>query len=195
VSGDYDPTPPSYGYLSGDPQPPRQLVIDANGDGLPDGVTVFQTEIDVTAAYRRFAIQGEAYYRYEAWHDIPPLQPGAPFQPKNSYWGLFLQAFQGLGQRWTLGGRFSFTQLSPLSPGYQRYGSSSCLSSSGMTYTCNLPYGNEQTEVSAVVARNVIPRVLQLSAMYSFLYWGSSSSPAPVDPIEQRLILAAQLAF
>jgi hypothetical protein len=195
VSVDYDPTPPSYGYLSGDSQPPRQLVIDANGDGLPDGITVLQTEVDVTAALHRTALEAEAYYRYEGWHDIPPLQPGAPFQPKNSYWGLFLEAFQGVGHEWTLGGRFSFTQLSPLSPGYQRHGSSSCLAASGMTYACNLPYADEETEVSAVVAKKVIPEILQVSAMYSFLYWSSSSSPEPTDPIEQRLILAVQLAF
>ena len=103
--------------------------------------------------------------------------------------------FQGVGHEWTLGGRFSFTQLSPLSPGYQRHGSSSCLAASGMTYACNLPYADEETEVSAVVAKKVIPEILQVSAMYSFLYWSSSSSPEPTDPIEQRLILAVQLAF
>jgi hypothetical protein len=195
VSADYVPTAPSYGYLSGDPQPPRQLVLDANGDGLPDGITVLQAEMDITATYRRLAIEGEAYYRHEARHDIPPLQPGAPFQPRNSYSGVFLQALQGLGHELTLGGRFSFTQLSPLSPGYQRYGNASCISSSGMNYTCNLPYADEQTEVSAVVAKELIPHVLQVSGMYSFLYWSSTASPKPLDPSENRLILTVQLTI
>ena len=127
VSADYVPTPPAYGYLSGDPQPPRQLVIDANDDGLPDGITVLEAELDVKATRRGFAAEAEGYYRHEAWHDIPLLQPPitSPFSPRTNYGGFFAQAFQSFARSdVVVGARVSFTELSPL--GSAQHGSAHC---------------------------------------------------------------------
>ena len=198
ISADYVPTPPAYGYLSGDPQPPRQLVIDANDDGLPPGITVLEAEVDLKATRRGFAAEAEGYYRHEAWHDIPLLQPASttPFSPRTSYGGFFAQAFQSFASRdVVIGARASFTELSPLSPGYQRYDQHSCLTSSGVNYACNLPYADEQLELSAVVVKRLIPRVLQVSGMYSLFYWESTGAPAPADPLEQRAIVVVQLSY
>jgi hypothetical protein len=198
ISADYVPTPPAYGYLSGDPQPPRQLVIDANDDGLPDGITVLEAEIDAKVTHRGFAAEAEGYYRHEAWHDIPLLQPASttPFVPRNNYGGFFVQLFQSFETHGVVAGsRLSFTQLSPLSPGYQRYDQHSCLTSGGVNYACNLPYADEQLELSAVVVKRLIPRVLQVSGMYSFFHWGSTGSSSPADPIEQRAVVMVQLTY
>ncbi len=198
ISADYVPTPPAYGYLSSDPQPPRQLVIDANDDGLPDGITVLEAEIDAKATFRGFAAEAEGYYRHEAWHDIPVLQPATttPFVPRNNYGGFFVQLFQSFATHDLLAGvRASFTELSPLSPGYQRYPQYSCLTSGGLNYACNLPYSDEELEISAVVVKRLIPRVLQVSGMYSFFNWGSTGPPAPSDSIEHRAIVVAQLTY
>ena len=198
ISADYVPTPPAYGYLSGDPQPPRQLVIDANDDGLPDGITVLEAEIDAKATVHGFAAEAEGYYRHEAWHDIPVLQPASttPFVPRNNYGGFFVQLFQSFATHDLLAGvRASFTELSPLSPGYQRYPQYSCLTSGGLTYACNLPYSDEQLEMSAVVVKRLIPRVLQVSGMYSFFNWGSTGPSAPSDSIEHRAIVVVQLTY
>jgi hypothetical protein len=198
LSADYVPTPPAYGYLSGAPQPPRQLVIDANDDGLPDGITVLEAEIDLKASLRGFAAEAEGYYRHEAWHDIPLQQPAATtsFSPRTSYGGFFAQAFELFqAPRLVAGLRLSLTELSPLSPGYQRYDQHTCLTSGGVNYACSLPYSDEQLEVSAVLVKRVIPRVLQVSGMYSFFYWSSTGKPAPSDPLEHRAIVVVQLSY
>jgi len=198
VVANYVPTPPAYGYLSGTPQPPRQLVVDANGDGLPDGITTLDVELDAKVTRRGFAIEAEGYFRREWWHDIPALQPISPtvFAPETSYWGLFGQVVQSFARgRAKAGARFAVAQLSPLSPGWQRYESHLCLANGGTDYSCALPYAGRRFEVSGVVAFTVIPRALQLSGMYSFLRWAGRDGPTPADPREHRLILLMQSFF
>jgi hypothetical protein len=198
VVENYLPTPPAYGFLSGTPQGPRQLVVDANMDGLADGITTVDAEIDAKLTYRMFAFETEFYYRHEWWHDIPALQPPSPtaFSPETQFWGVFGQILGGFASDRVLGGaRLAFTRLSPLSPGGQRYETHTCIAVSGQDYACALPYADSRFEASGVVALRIVPRTLQISAMYSFLRWATTSGVAPADPKEHRLIGLVQLSF
>ena len=198
VLANYVPAPPSYGYLSGTPQAPRQLVLDSNGDGLPDGITTLDAELDVKLTRRGFSLEAEGYFRHEWWHDIPAAQPVTPtaFAPRRDFWGAFAQAIQSFPkQRIKLGARLAVTDLSPLSPGWQRYETHSCVATGGQLYACALPYASRRLEASGVLVYSLVPRTLQLEAMYSFLRWSSASGAAPPDPREHRAIAAIQLSF
>jgi hypothetical protein len=198
VVADYVPVPPAYGFLSGSPQAPRQLVTDVNQDGLPDGVTAVSAELDVKVTGRQFAAEVEGYYRHEWWRDIPALQPVSPtvFGPRTDFWGALAQVFGSFADDRITGGiRGSLTQLSPLSPGWQRYPTRVCVAPRGDEYFCSLPYAGKRAELSGVVVYRVIPGTLQLSAMYSFLKWGATNGEAPADGREQRFVARLQLSL
>jgi hypothetical protein len=197
---DYVPVPSAYGYLDGvPPSMPSPLSMDANNDGLTDGVRVFQTELDVALTRRGLRVQAEAYLRREEWRDLGSRQPtiASMFIPRSIYGGFYAEVSQALLRgRVTVGARFAVAELSPLNVGGKRYDGHQCLSDSTTVYSCPLPYADERTEVTALVTGQPVTALpISVSAMYSRLYWRSIADDPPPSPGEHRIIVIAQLGF
>ena len=195
---DYVPVPLAYGFLSGT-TPPRALARDANGDGLTDGVRVVQAEVDVVVARRGLVFEAEGFLRREQWGDLGRRQPTieSMFVPRPTYGGFHAQLSQALLRgRARVGARFALTELSPLAIGGKHYDAHDCLPDNATTYRCALPYADERTEITGLVAgQPVLDLPLWISAMYTRLLWRSIADPPPPSPGEHRVIVTAQLAF
>jgi hypothetical protein len=194
---DYVPVPSAYGFLGGT-IPPRALTRDANDDGITDGVQVAQAEIDVAVARRGLLVEAAGYLRREQWGDLGQRQSTieSMFVPRQTYGGFYAEVSQTLFRgRARAGARFALTELSPLAIGGKSYDAHDCLSDNSTIYHCALPYADERTEVTGLLAVQPLALPLWLSAMYSRLEWRSIVEPQPPSPGEHRVIVTAQAAF
>jgi hypothetical protein len=146
-----------------------------------DNVQVIQIGIDLAFRFRGLGVEAEAYWRKENWGKIGEGQTPS-FTPDDELRGMFAQAsyfiLPGLFQ---VGGRVSFTEISPLGIG-------------GKTKTTPA-YSDQRREFSLLAAYYRHRHGIELSAMYSFLDWGDEHGPTPLGVGEQRFLLEAQVGF
>src|SRR5262249_15854202 len=145
ATADYVPAPSAYGYASGVPTTPRQIAsIDSNNDGRPDGVRVIEGEFDAAVRWRGFAFDAELDARRQSGADIGALQPASQnrFVPRADYAGAFGQVSYSFWRGPQVAGRFSVTQLSPLTVDGRRRPITTCVGVDGVAFDCRLPYAD-----------------------------------------------------
>jgi len=198
ATADYVPAPAAYGYRSGVPVSPRPLAtVDTNADGRPDGVRVLEGELDVAVRWRGLAADVELYTRREAWNDIGALQPDVQnrFVPRKDYAGLFGQLSYSFMGGLQLAGRFSATQLSPLTVGGRPRPLTVCTGPGGMAFDCRLPYADRRAELSVLAAYSLWDGHALGALMYSFLNWSTTSGESVPASREHNVIAQIQFAL
>jgi phosphate-selective porin OprO/OprP len=195
---DYAVVPAAYGFASGAPLAPTVIVNhDTDGDGRPDGVRVLQLEADLALRWRGFAVDGEVYYRREAWADVGSAQPPASqFVPNQAFGGFFADATGFiLPGRLQAGARLSLTDVSPLTIGGRRRPATTCVAPLEASPSCSLPYTSRLAELTAVLVGHGFGHGVQVVAMYSLLRWRTTHDDVLPWTREQHFLLQAQLAF
>jgi hypothetical protein len=198
ATADYVPAPGAYGYTSGVPVSPRPLApVDTNADGRPDGVRVLEGELDVSFRWRGLAADVELYTRREAWNDIGAAQPAVQnrFVPRTDYAGLFGQLSYSFAGGLQLGGRFSMTQLSPLTVGGRPRPVTTCTGPGGIAFECRLPYADRRAELSALAAYSLWDGHALGAVMYSLLNWSTTTGEAVPASREHNVIAQIQFAL
>jgi hypothetical protein len=198
VAADYVPAPSAYGYRSGVPVSPRPVAsVDTDDDGRPDGVGVFEGELDVAFRWRGVAADVELYTRRESWNDIGAAQADVQnrFVPRTDYAGLFGQLSYSFMSGLQLGGRFSMTQLSPLTVGGRPRPVTTCAGPGGGVFDCRLPYADRRAELSVLVAYSLWDGHALGAVMYSLLNWSATNGDAVPASREHDVIAQIQFAL
>ena len=94
------------------------LNTDVDGDGDRDNVGVTQVSAELGFRYRGLGVEAELYQRWEDWGAIPDGQT-TPLTIDDDHLGWFAQAsYFVLPERFQLGARLSWADVSPLTPAF-----------------------------------------------------------------------------
>ena len=195
---DYVPEPTAYGFSSGQPLQATAIVArDTNGNGRPDGVRVFQLEGDLSFRWRGLAVDAEGYFRREEWGQIGADQPAAAqFLPKERFGGMFAQAtYYVLPARLEAGARVAVAELSPLTVDGRQRPATSCTGADGVPFACALPFTDQRSELTLVAVGHWFGHGVQVSGMYSALWYKTARQDLLPWSREQRFLAQTQLAF
>jgi hypothetical protein len=163
---------------------PGTSEVDLDRDGAHDNVRVVQASADVAFRWRRLGVEAEGYARMEAWGGVPTKMPKVVegFLLRDTYWGGVVQAsYFVLPQRFQLGARASYSQLSPL----VLAGKTRRELPSVTGYDWNATY-----ELSALAAYYRHRRNIALQGLYTYRELVDLPSQG-----EHRVIVQSQVAF
>lgn len=190
------PVPGAVGTLAVPARPPIRIDDrDVNDDGERDNVRIVELTLDAAFRFRGLGVEAEWYRRDEDWGAIG-LGQATPFAPETSYTGWFAQATYFLvPQRYQVGARFSWTEVSPLTIGGKRRPVGTC-GAAPDTFECELPVADARTELSVLFAYYRHRHGVEWAAMYSWLDWKAQGGAGVAGDLgEHRLLVEAQVAF
>lgn len=187
------PSPKEYGYRSGGEGRAVQITKrDVDGDGRDDNVQVEQANLELAFRFRGLGIETEGFVRREDWGI---LGDSNGFVPEKDFLGGYAQAsYFVVPQRFQVGARAAYAEVSPLSLGGKKRDAAKC--QTGMTsFDCTLPLSDTRQEISVLAAYYRHRHGIELSAMYSFFDYDNRHGDAPTASDEHRVIVETQIAF